>query len=231
MSVQLIIVAAGVGARMGAPVPKALLDVAGTPLLVRTLSQLLGSGLFDLPPIVTYPASHQAEFETCLESTGIAARLIPGGAERQDSVRLALAATPEAAEVVAIHDAARPFVPAGSVRASIEAARECGAATVAIPVTDTILEADADGYLMSTPERARLWACQTPQTFLRDAIVDAHARALAEGYLGTDDASLVRRYGGKVRLVQGHPFNIKITRPEDLPLAQRIIEEDAWRTA
>lgn len=231
MSVQLIIVAAGVGARMGAPVPKALLDVAGTPLLVRTLSQLLGTGLFSFPPIVTYPLAHEVAFQACLAEAGIAARLIPGGAERQDSVRLALEASPVEAEVVAIHDAARPFVPARSVLASIEAARDCGAATVAIPVTDTILEADAGGYLVNTPERSRMWACQTPQTFLRETILDAHHKAEKEGYLGTDDASLVRRYGGKVRLVQGHPFNIKITRPEDLPLAQRIIEEDAWRTA
>jgi len=216
---------------MGAPVPKALLDVCGTPLLVRTLRQLLATDFFTFPPIVTYPASHEAEFAGCLRDAGIEARLIPGGAERQDSVRLALEATSTEVEVVAIHDAARPFVPARSIRASIEAARECGAATVAIPVTDTILEADAEGYLVNTPDRARMWACQTPQTFLRETILAAHHKAVAEGYRATDDASLVRRYGGRVRLVQGHPFNIKITRPEDLPLAQRIIEEDAWRTA
>ncbi len=219
------------GTRMGAPLPKALIDVAGIPLVARTLGHLLSMQLFDLPAIVTYPAGHEAAFAACLREAGIEARLIPGGAERQDSVGLALAATPADAELVVIHDAARPFVPEASVRASMEAARDCGAATVAIPVTDTILEADADNCLAHTPDRSRLWACQTPQTFRREVIAEAHARAAAEKHLGTDDASLVQRLGGKVRLVMGHAYNIKITRPEDLPMAARILEDASWRFA
>ncbi len=232
MSVQSIVVAAGVGARLGAPVPKALVDVGGVPLLVRTLLRLRSvPELTALPPIVTIPEDHRTAFEQVLEAAGIEARLIAGGAERQDSVLLAVEAAAPDTEITLIHDAARPFVPAASVQASIDAAREMGAATVAIPVTDTILEADAEGYLQGTPDRSRLWACQTPQTFRHSVILDAHHRAHAEGYCGTDDASLVRRYGSAVRLVMGHPFNIKITRPEDLPMAQRILEDPSWHTA
>lgn len=210
---------------MGAPVPKALIDVAGRPLLARTLERMRASGCFDAPPVVTYPARHEAVFRQCLNEAGLDATLIPGGAERQDSVRLALESLPPDTELVAIHDAARPFVPVASVEASLGAAREFGAATVAIPVTDTILEADNGAFLVNTPDRARLWACQTPQSFRYSVILEAHHRAAREGFLGTDDASLVRRMGGAVKLVMGHAHNIKITRPEDLTWARAIIEE------
>lgn len=226
MSVRCVIVAAGMGTRLGAPVPKALLDVEGQPLLVRTLRRMQESEAFGAPPVVTYPEAHRDDFERCLADAGLTAALIPGGAERQDSVRIALQSMDPDTELVAIHDAARPFVPVSSILASLDAARECGAATVAIPVTDTILEADGNAFLVNTPDRARMWACQTPQTFRYRVIMEAHQRAAAESFLGTDDASLVRRYGGAVKLVMGHTFNIKITRPEDLRLARAIIQED-----
>lgn len=225
MSARCVIVAAGLGTRMGAPVPKALIDVAGRPLLARTLERMASSHCFDAPPLVTYPAGYESAFRRCLGDSGLEATLIPGGAERQDSVRLALASLPPDIELVAIHDAARPFVPISSVEDSLEAAREYGAATVAIPVTDTILEADGEAFLVNTPERARLWACQTPQSFRYSVILEAHHRAAQEGFLGTDDASLVRRMGGAVKLVMGHAYNIKITRPEDLIWARAIVEE------
>ncbi len=195
-------------------------------MLVRTLRRMAEASVFDAPPLVTFPDTHRKEFQQCLSQAGLEAELLPGGAERQDSVRLALASMASDTELVAIHDAARPFVPVSSVVASLDAAREFGAATVAIPVTDTILEADVNAFLVNTPDRARMWACQTPQTFRYSMIVDAHRRAASEGYRGTDDASLVRRYGASVKLVMGHAFNIKITRPEDLRLAQVILQED-----
>jgi 2-C-methyl-D-erythritol 4-phosphate cytidylyltransferase len=112
-----------------------------------------------------------------------------------------------------------------SVRASIEAAAEHGASTVAIPCSDTILVADDEDMLVNTPDRRRLWACQTPQTFRLDVIKQAHQQARAEGFTGTDDATLVRRMGHPVKLVKGTPLNFKITTPEDLALAETIIDK------
>lgn len=223
-----MVVAAGMGTRLGAAMPKALIEVGGRPLLALTLSRLVRAGIFDGAPVVTYPAGRLAEFEACLAQAGLEARLVAGGAERQDSVRLALEALEPAPEIVAIHDCARPFVPTGSVRAAIDAARTHGGATVAIAATDTMLEADAEGMLQRTPDRSRMWACQTPQVFRHEIILAAHRQAAVDGTTCTDDASLARHYGCTVKLVEGHPFNIKITRPEDLPLAQRILEEEAW---
>jgi 2-C-methyl-D-erythritol 4-phosphate cytidylyltransferase len=96
---------------------------------------------------------------------------------------------------------------------------------VAIPSVDTILVGDKDGFLVSTPERARLWACQTPQTFRVGVIREAHRQARAQGFTATDDASLVRRVGGRVKLVLGTPLNFKITTPFDLAMAQLVLEE------
>jgi len=227
LSVQLVIPAAGMGLRLGKPLPKALIPIAGRPLLLRTLTRLLATGCFDLPPIVTIPAEQAPLFSEALSAHPGPVRLVAGGAERQHSVRLALEAMPEEAGLVAIHDAARPFVSIESVQACMDAARTIGAATVAVPVSDTILCADADAMLQETPERSRLWACQTPQCFQRAVICEAHRRAHAEGFLGTDDASLARRYGHPVKLVPGELYNIKITRPEDLDWARWFIEQEA----
>jgi 2-C-methyl-D-erythritol 4-phosphate cytidylyltransferase len=231
LSTGLVIVAAGMGTRLGANRPKALIEVGGQPLLALTLSRLMAMHLFDSPAVVTFPAGHEAEFRRTLDAAGLVASLVPGGAERQDSVRLALEALSPRPEIVAIHDCARPFVPRRSVAEAVGAAREHGGATVAIPATDTILEADGEGFLHGTPDRARMWACQTPQVFQYETILAAHRRAAEEQLQCTDDASLARHYGCTVMLVHGSGFNIKITRPEDLPLAQRIMEEEAWHSA
>src|SRR5690606_25166553 len=133
--------------------------------------------------------------------------------------------------IVAIHDAARCLLRPAPALAAIAAARACGAATVAVPVVDTILAADDEGYLESTPDRTRLWACQTPQVFQYRVIAEAHRRAASEGYLGTDDASLVRRAGGRVKLIEGDSSNIKITRPADLRMAEALLAEEDTCTA
>lgn len=113
---------------------------------------------------------------------------------------------------------------AESIRASVDGAAEFGAATVAIPSIDTILVSDADAFLADTPDRKTLWACQTPQTFRVDVLRHAHKEAQRVGFTGTDDASLVRRAGGKVKLVMGSPLNFKVTTPQDLALARCVIE-------
>jgi 2-C-methyl-D-erythritol 4-phosphate cytidylyltransferase len=175
--------------------------------------------------LITFPPDAEQEFERLLrdafpESSFL---LVPGGAERQASVRKALDALDDSSDIVVIHDAARPFVAPPSVQASIAAAAEFGAATVAIPCSDTILVGEQGDFLVDTPDRRRLWACQTPQTFRVEVIRSAHERARAEGFVGTDDATLVQRAGGRVKLVKGTPHNFKITTPDDLALAEAIV--------
>ena len=222
---QLIIPAAGMGVRLGASEPKALITLAGKPLLVRTLERFARLRLIT-NAIIMIPPGTRETFQACLSLAfpGNTFRLLDGGAERQDSVARGLAALEADTEIVAVHDAARPFVPLDSVTGSIEAAVVHGAATVAVRSIDTILIADGDAFLCETPDRSVLWACQTPQVFRVAVLRDAHTRAAKEGFLGTDDASLVRRAGGRVKLVTGSPLNFKITTPHDRALAQCVIE-------
>ena len=227
MKAQLLIPAAGMGVRLGANGPKALVDLGGRPLLAVTLSRFSEIGLLD-PAIIVAPAAHFSAFEDVLArhlKPG-SWRMVEGGAERQESVSRGLAALRADAEIVVIHDAARPFVPRRAVEGSIAAAAECGAATVAVPVSDTILVSDGRGFLESTPDRRLLWACQTPQTFRVDVIRRAHQAAIEGGYLCTDDATAVRRTGLPVRLVEGSPENFKVTTPFDLATARKMALEE-----
>jgi len=223
---QLLIPAAGMGVRLGCEGPKALVELAGKPMIVRTLERLAPLGLLDRAVIMTPPA-WRGVFAGILHRAfpQIALTIEDGGSQRQDSVELGLALLDPDTEMVVIHDAARPFVPLESVTASIDAALACGAATVAIPTTDTVLQGDRDGFLVDTPDRRYLWMCQTPQTFRVPVIRAAHAQARRDGYVGTDDATLVRRTGAPVKLVMGSPANIKITTPADLAWAAQFIRE------
>lgn len=227
MRPQLLVPAAGAGTRLGSPLPKALVGLAGVPMLVRTLRRFSPLGLLECA-VVVVPAGQRALFEDVLGAAfpegGIS--LVEGGAERQESVRLGLDALDAGTGVVVIHDAARPFVSLESVRASIEAAAAHGAATVAVPAVDTMLQADREDFLEATPERALLWACQTPQTFQVGVIREAHAHARREGLQATDDATLVRLAGGRVKLVMGTPLNFKVTNPADLALAELVEREN-----
>jgi len=221
-----MIPAAGMGLRLGCEGPKALIDIAGKPLLVRSLERFQPLGLVD-GAVIIIPAGYESAFASVLAIAFPSARFscVEGGAERQLSVSNGLDALDPATEIVAIHDAARPFVTAASVSESIEAAAQYGAATVAVPSIDTILVGDPDSFLIDTPDRARLWACQTPQTFRVPVIREAHSAANAASYLGTDDATLVQRTGHKVKLVRGTPLNFKVTTPEDLALACCVVEK------
>lgn len=224
MKSQLLIPAGGMGTRLGMGCPKALAPLAGKPMLVRTLERFVALGLAH-DAVIVVPPDHVAGFASALAQAfpSAAFTFVEGGPERQISVSNGFAALADDTEIVAVHDAARPFVPPESVRAAIDAAAETGAATVAIPSADTILVEDGDGMLAETPDRQRLWACQTPQVFRTRVIREAHASASEADLICTDDATLVRRHGGPVRLVEGSRMNFKVTTPDDLALAEAII--------
>ena len=149
--------------------------------------------------------------------------LVYGGAERQDSVRFGLAALDRESEIVAIHDAARPFLEPDILNASIVAAAEHGGALVAIPVRDTIKRVSESGMVIETVPRQQSWLAQTPQTFRVPLIREAHIRAAAEGVTMTDDAALLERIGKTVKVIVGSLRNFKITTPDDLRLAEAIL--------
>lgn len=226
-SVAAIIVAAGPGARLGAGLPKAFVPLAGVPLVVRSLRALLAVQAVD-EAIVVAPPDGLAEARALLNAHGpfrLQVQVVAGGAERQDSVRHGLAAVARAA-LVAIHDAARPFVAPATVEAAIAAAHADGAAIVALPAVDTVKIVDARGFIESTPARARTWLAQTPQVFRTELIRAAHGQP-PDGGPATDDAALVERLGHRVRVVAGSPDNRKITTPEDRAWAEWYLTRPA----
>lgn len=228
MSVGLLVAAAGPGKRLGRDVPKGLVEVAGVPLLVRTLRRFECVDLVEGAVVVAPPSHREAMQDIVSESfPGSAVQVVEGGSERQVSVAKGLAAFDDDTDLVAIHDAARPFIEERAIREVIDAARTTGAATVATPCVDTILESDDEGMLAATPDRRRLWACQTPQAFGLALIREAHKKARELGAWYTDDATLVRAGGHEVKIVAGSVGNIKITTESDLAFAEHLIREGA----
>ncbi len=228
MSVGLLLASAGPGNRLGRDVPKGLVKVAGVPLVVRTLRRFECVDLLE-GAVVVAPPTHRETFQKVVSESfpGLGLRVVEGGAERQVSVAKGLDAFDEDTDLVAIHDAARPFIEEGAIREVIDAARTMGAATVATPCVDTILESDDGGMLAATPDRSRLWTCQTPQAFRLALIREAHKKARELGAWYTDDATLVRAGGHEVRIVAGPAGNIKITTESDLAFAEYLIRAGA----
>ena len=218
-----VIVAAGRGARMGAEVNKVFLPLLGEPVIVRTVRAVEASGLFPGGVAVVTSAGDLEEMRALLAAHGLAAALCEGGADRQESVRRGLAALPADTDLVAIHDGARPLVTPDVLRASLESAARTGSGVAAVPLKDTVKRADADGRVLETPDRAALRAVQTPQTFRYAEIRAAHERHRNDRARATDDAALLEADGLPVQLSAGSPENIKLTTPEDLDLAERIL--------
>ena len=151
--------------------------------------------------------------------------LVVGGQTRQASVFNGLQSLPTDVDCVIVHDGVRPFVTDEIIFACIEAADEWGAAVAAVPVKDTIKVASADGFIVDTPDREKLWTVQTPQAFRASVLLDAHALAQREGVTATDDAMLVEQLGFKVKMVSGSDSNLKITTREDLIIAEALKRE------
>ena len=221
-----IIVAAGKGSRMGPNVDKLFLEVNGCPVVAHTWR------LFDRLPsidelVIVVREGMQSSFEELRQNYKFSkpARLVAGGAERQDSVWNGLQALSPAAEIVVIQDGARPCTRPNLIAATITAAREMGAAVAAQPVTDTIKES-VDGQLVTrTLDRSRLWAVQTPQTFRTDIIRRALTEVRKQGLIVTDDTAACELIGQPVKLVVSTQPNPKVTRPEDVGIVEWLLRE------
>jgi 2-C-methyl-D-erythritol 4-phosphate cytidylyltransferase/2-C-methyl-D-erythritol 2,4-cyclodiphosphate synthase len=208
-----ILPAAGAGRRFGAA--KQFLDLGGAPLLVHAARAMDRSPSIDAW-VVAVPPGEEERVERILRACGAKklAGVVAGGAERADSVRRAIAAAPEA-ELLVIHDAARPFATPELFERVIEAARREGAAIAALPCTDTVKEVGDGKRVARTLDRSRLWLAQTPQAFRADWLAEAYERLGERANAFTDEAGLVEAAGRPVALVEGERENFKVTEPKD----------------
>ncbi len=224
MSVWAVVVAGGRGARAGLGRNKVFFAWKGRSVLSRCLDALERSGALDGAVLVLGAEDFEQYDALCARegASPLVKRVVAGGDCRRRSVRSGLAALPEEVEIVAVHDAARPFVSPEAVRETVQSARKWGSGVISTPVTDTIKRVGPDGAV-ETLDRSQLRAVQTPQTFDCAKLKAAHERAEAEGFDATDDAALFEHYYGSVRLVTapGAEANIKLTNPADFEKLSR----------
>ena len=220
----MMVAAAGGSTRMGQPKQHILLG--NRPVLIHTLLALQSADAVDEILLIARPEDMDT-FMAQAEEAGVTKlrTAVAGGATRQQSVANGLAALPDEATLVGVHDGARPLIDPDTVAAVIEAAAQCGGAAVAVPVKDTLKRTDADGIIIDTPDRTNLWRVQTPQVFDRAALCAAMEAAMAEGKDYTDDCQLMEAAGHKVKLVKGLDTNLKLTTPEDIALAKALMKE------
>ena len=212
-----IVVAAGSGVRLGGEVPKAVRPLAGRPLVSWSVAALAAGGVTEV--VVVVGDGLQDVFAEALADAPIPWRLVVGGVTRQESVARGIAALPEG-EVVLVHDAARPLVPAEVVRGVVEAVRSGAPAVIpVVPMSDTIRQVGDAGSVVV--DRSGLRAVQTPQGFARDVLVTAHVAAAGKDY--ADDAAVCEASGYEVVLVPGSREALKITEPYDLAVAEAIV--------
>lgn len=216
-----VLVAAGSASRMGG-IDKIRADLCGQPVFLRTARAFQESAVISEIVIVTRKELVEEIRAACAALPKVAA-VVSGGGTRQASVSLGLAAVSKKAKLIAIHDAARPLVPLALIDRVVRAGHSYGAAAPAVPVKDTIKEAQG-GVVRSTPDRSKLFAVQTPQVFDYDLIRGALAKAEKDGATLTDDCSAVERLGMSVKLVEGAEENIKLTTPWDLTVARAYLE-------
>ena len=222
MDYHVVIPAAGQGKRMDAGMNKQFIELEGIPVIIHTLRvferDVLCQGI-----VLVINDQEREQFVHMLHRFEIKKVnvLVSGGEERQQSVYNGLKALNDA-DIVLIHDGARPFVTVKKIHELVQVTAETGAAVLAVPVKDTMKQV-IDGHIQKTVDRSSLWAVQTPQAFSMSLIRDAHERARKEKFIGTDDASLVERIGHRVVIVEGEYTNIKLTTPEDLLFAEAIL--------
>jgi 2-C-methyl-D-erythritol 4-phosphate cytidylyltransferase len=226
MKVGAIIAAAGFGRRMKADRPKQLLELNGTPIIIRTIRKFDASPAIDYIIVTTLRESvdevreliRSAEFRKSVT-------VVEGGERRQDSVAAGLERLQPGTDVVAVHDGVRPFVSREDIENVVRQAERTGAAILAVPIVETVKQVEKE-LVESTLTREHLVLAQTPQAFRTEVLEQAFERAQKDEYYGTDESSLVERLGHPVAIVRGSERNIKITRPSDLTLARAFLEEE-----
>ena len=225
-----IVPAAGIGRRFGSSQKKTFVDCSGVPLLIHTLKRLDSvKSITEIVPVIGKEDIGKAHKLIQTYNIKKVKRIAIGGKERQDSVYNALCLignySPE--DLVLIHDGARPFVTAELIKkllSEIQGNKSIDGVIPGIPVKDTIKEAGDDGIVLSTKKREKLRAVQTPQVFRYGVLRKAYDRARKNGFYATDDAALVEKTGGKVKIIPGHPYNIKVTTPEDMGMVEYLIK-------
>jgi 2-C-methyl-D-erythritol 4-phosphate cytidylyltransferase / 2-C-methyl-D-erythritol 2,4-cyclodiphosphate synthase len=216
-----VVAAGGTGTRMNSSVPKQFLPLAGKPILLHTIRNI--AALPDVAQIViVLPRDLIPAAEEIVARERLTARLefTAGGPFRQESVRLGVMRADRAAGLILVHDAVRPLCDPVTMQRVAEAAWKTGAAVPGIPATETIQRVSSRGRVLATPPREELYTIQTPQGFRADILRSALERARVQGFVGTDESSVVRWAGHPVRVVEGSPINIKVTRPLDLVVAE-----------
>ncbi len=229
MKVTAVIPSAGVGTRMQASVKKPYLTLKGRPILSYTLEVLNSVPAIEKIIVPVSPGEELFCEKEVLSGLSLhkETKIIAGGTTRQESVRKALDFVPESSTLVLVHDGVRPFLSASMIEDSIKEALTKLAVTVGVPVKDTVTVAsEDDSRILKTLKRKNLYLIQTPQTFDREIIIDAHRKAYNDGFEGTDDASLVERLDVPVTIIPGSYTNIKITTKEDLIFAEAILNKE-----
>lgn len=220
MSTQAIVVAAGMGTRLGATVPKALLPLSGRPMVEWSLSALVAAHEVD-GILVMCPPGHEDVMRAVVGDRGV---VVPGGSTRSRSVAAGLDALPPGSERVVVHDAARPLATAPLITALLRALEGADGAIAAAPLADTLKREGAQGEIAETVDRQGLWCAQTPQAFTFTALAAAFEKADGPSLdAATDCAWLVERNGGHVRLVDPGVPNFKVTTPADLLVAEALL--------
>ena len=223
-----IILSGGTGSRIGSEKPKQFIEIAGVPLLVRTLAAFDAHSKIDALVLVAHPDYLDWSVQLARDY-GIAKIIatVPGGETRQQSAYNALTAIPYCDDdIVLIHDAARPFVNTDTINEVIALVQSQGAATTCVPTTDTVVTTDSTETILSTPERTTLRMIQTPQGFRYATIQNAHKTAIRNArFNASDDTQLVLEAGGTVALAKGSYHNIKVTTTVDLLVAEEIANE------
>ncbi|HEY7698360.1 MAG TPA: 2-C-methyl-D-erythritol 4-phosphate cytidylyltransferase [Vicinamibacteria bacterium] len=223
-----ILVAGGSGSRFHSATPKQFHAVLGKPLVAHALERLRGSGVIDRVVLVLprdgFDEAKRAVSPYLGEDSRI--EIVPGGDSRQDSMREGLSRIEPFDGLVAVHDAARAAVPPSLVARVVEAAALDGGAIPALPVVETLKEATADLHVVRTVPRERLYLAQTPQCFRYDVLERAVRKAVDDGFVGTDEASLVERLGAPIRVVLGSERNLKVTALADLERVEYYLGQE-----
>jgi 2-C-methyl-D-erythritol 4-phosphate cytidylyltransferase len=213
--------------------PKQYLELAGRPIVTHTIDRFESTPAIDRIILVVPPGDERICDMEIVRPFGFrkVAAIVAGGSERQASVAHGLDALPDEVEWVAIHDGVRPCVTPEQIAAVVNAAIQADGAILAVPLRDTPKQVGSDGVIQTTLVRSQIWLAQTPQVFRRIALREAHARATSDGVVGTDDAALMERMGARVVVVEGSTANVKITTPDDLPVAEQWLASRGMSTA